>query len=283
MTAAEKPNEKNILDFLLSKYIGKVNFCDIRDKSAGDNYINISSNTEPNVIFEKAKKFDIFHSVQEDSFSPDKSINLAAFMITNPQKFLEDPICSILNPNQETNVKINMIFEKDFFKLDEKYSILEDIEKAVMTHIKSGSLIYDVQSISDEFITNAIFHSTSIIEDRKEYIEQGKLGNIKLAVSEDELLISVTDPHGTLKPSKLFNRIHTCYTSEIADKINMGQGGAGIGSFLVHGMSASYIVAVQENIQTIVSSVLPLKMGNRKRTKLSKNLHILYVEEKHNG
>lgn len=283
MTAVKKTNSFQIESLLDSRYLGKVELCDFFDANKKDNVIRISLNEPSDVVLKKAKDFNSFFSIQQDSYAPEKALNLAAQMLLAPKQFFTDPINYILNPTQNQNIKVTTIINRNFSKLEEKYLILSEIEKAVQNTINSGSMMYDVESISDEFITNAIFHATHEIKTRKDHMINGAFGNIKIGITEDELVISCLDPHGTLQPKNLFSRIYTCTTTDIASSINMGNGGAGIGSFLVHSMSAYYIIAVEENIQTIFSTVLPLKMSNRKRLKLPKNLLSIFLKENEDG
>lgn len=283
MTAVKKTNSFQIESLLDTRYLGKVELCDFFDANKKDNVIRISLNEPSDVVLKKAKDFNSFFSIQQDSYAPEKALNLAAQMLLAPKQFFTDPINYILNPTQNQNIKVTTIINRNFSKLEEKYLILSEIEKAVQNTINSGSMMYDVESISDEFITNAIFHATHEIKTRKDHMINGAFGNIKIGITEDELVISCLDPHGTLQPKNLFSRIYTCTTTDIASSINMGNGGAGIGSFLVHSMSAYYIIAVEENIQTIFSTVLPLKMSNRKRLKLPKNLLSIFLKENEDG
>lgn len=283
MTAVKKTNSFQIESLLDFKYSGKVELCDFFESNNKENVIRISVNEPSNVILEKAKEYNTFFSIQEDSHNPEKALNLAAQMVLEPDKFFTDPINCILNTKQNEANKITIIIDRDFSKLEEKYLILSEIEKTVLNSINSNSMMYDIESIADELVTNAIFHATQEIQKRKDHMISGAFGNIKLAMTENELVISCRDPHGTLMPKNLFSRIYTCATTDIANSINMGSGGAGIGSFLVHSMSAYYIIAVEENVQTIFSSVLPLKMSNRKRLKLPKNLLSIFLKENKNG
>jgi len=283
MSTAKKAELFKLFSFLDKAYSDKVLLCDLHDNCSDSNLIRMSVNETSETVLERAKQFSTFYSVQEESHDPFKAMNLAALMIATPEKFFSNTIMSVLNPTSSSEINVTEIINRDFTNLDEKYIILEEIEKAVTGRVNSSSIIYDIESIADEFITNAIFHATSEVENRVNHMKQSKVGNIKLACTENELIISCVDPHGKLNPEKLFSRIYTCITTDIASSINMGQGDAGIGSFLVHGMSTYYIVAVEENKRTIITSVLPLKMSNRKRLKLPKNLFSLFIKEKQDG
>lgn len=282
MTAVKKINLSHLFHALDENHQGKVEVCDLFEPEANEKTIRISKEESTESVLKVAKSFDNFYSVQENSLNPEKAIQLAALMVTDRERFFSDPVQSILNPRKDTSINITTIYNRDYNSLTEKYQVLEEIEKALNQFVNSSSLVYDVESISDEFITNSIFHANDI-QNRKDHMETGEWGNLKLCLTDSELLIICQDPHGKLIPSYLFSRIYTCATSDIAGTINMGQGGAGIGSFLVHSMSSSYIIAVKENVQTIISSVLPLKMSNRKRVQLPKNVYSLYVKEKKNG
>jgi hypothetical protein len=285
MSAVLKQPEINLLDLIDEKFKSQIQIYQI-DK----NNFNLIPTVQPTIWFSEGVPSEVylnqfkqqrnFHFVQKDSLGYELELNLSAKMLLQPHEFFQNPVETILNP---VTKKAEIIFSKDFSRQDEKYKILEEIESAVNSRLSSTSLMYDIQSISDELMTNAIFHAQSIIENRKLHMEFGKLGNITVGVDDSRIVISCTDPHGTLRPEKLLERIYTCYTTDIAGTINQGKGGAGIGSFLVHGMSASYTIAVEENKRTFISATLPIKMSNKKRLALSKNIHCLFLKESQHG
>jgi hypothetical protein len=283
MSAAQKSPVFNLYSFLNDEFKNRVSLLDFSESKFTSSSIWLSSGKSSEEILNKFKDHRNFCFVQEDAVKSEIEINFAAKMILEPKEIFINPVKTILDPTGKNSNEVSVLLERQFTEQEEKYEILEAIEKDVVPQIHSNSLVYDIQSITDEMVTNAIFHSTSVIENRKQHMDEGKIGKITIAKDLDRILILCEDPHGKLIPEKLLNRIYTCYTTEIAGTINQGKGGAGIGSFLVHGMSATYILAVQENQKTIIGSILPLKMSNRKRLGLSKNLHCLYLKENKNG
>jgi hypothetical protein len=74
---------------------------------------------------------------------------------------------------------------------------------------------------------------------------------------------------------RLIKRIHDCYVNGVEKMMNLGPGGAGIGSYMVYSAAASLYVAVHRNTTTIVACCVPIKMSSRKRQELPKNIHLI--------
>jgi len=289
MTAAKKwvsavEQINNTKDITLSESVELIDLKNVTTGGIYDKKIAICRDTPPEKNLAKTLETNIKHIVQINALEFKKEVATSDLMIVDPNKFFENPSAAILDPvNFAKNCqKIEPIFNYKFTNLSEKGKIINRIETVLLKFCKSKSFIYDVQLVSDELITNAIFHATEDIDTRKDYMTVPNQGEIFIAKDKNRIVVGCKDTHGKLNPKKLFTRLHLCYTSEIAEKINMGKGGAGIGSFLIYNVSSSYYVAVCENVQTIVCSLIPLQMGNRKRQKLPKNLHYIYFEENQN-
>ncbi len=277
MASLKKSTFEEISSQLNDEFKDHITLCDFNSEVIKKNVVYISEGVASADILNKFKNQRNFHLIQEDSINITSELNLSAQMIMNPQSFIESPMEFVLSPSGTKSDTDKVIYECDFSRQEEKYEILNEVEAAVVKNTQSQSLIYDIQSIADELVTNAIFHSKSAGK-RSNEMHGNKSGNIQIGINENYLIISCSDPYGKLIPEKLFERLYTCYTSDVAESINQGEGGAGLGLFLVHGMSTGYIVAVEEGVKTVITALLPLKMSNRKKLGLSKNMHSLFIK-----
>ena len=282
--AAEKINDilTNLEKSLPVEATGKVNLKVCLDfEKANKDTIIICEGMAPDKLLYLVLNSDCHHIVNKDAQCVENELQSSAEMILNPKKFLENPMETIFNPFSDTK-NYSIIYDRKFRHLDEKYEILEEAEASISQYCKSSSFIYDVQSIADELVTNAIFHSRDI-EKRENFLDGTQFGHLQLAINDQLLSICCRDNHGRLDTNKLFQRIYKCYNSQMAETINMGKGGAGIGSYMVHSMSTSYFVGVESGKTTVICSVLPLNMSNRKRLRLPRNLHYVNIKGDSNG
>jgi hypothetical protein len=56
--------------------------------------------------------------------------------------------------------------------------------------------------------------------------------------------------------------------------INYGEGGAGVGSFLLFRQAIGVYLAVQPGAQTIIAMTFPTRGGSRHRQSIPKSLHV---------
>jgi hypothetical protein len=100
----------------------------------------------------------------------------------------------------------------------------------------------------------------------------GKKARLFAAEDGQRLLVGIEDPFGSLDVKAYLNRIHKCYSS-VKDSINFGEGGAGIGSYIIFNAGSSLYYGVKPGQTTLLICVLPYKMSRRQREDLPKHLH----------
>jgi hypothetical protein len=104
-------------------------------------------------------------------------------------------------------------------------------------------------------------------------------GQLFAGVLDDRLGIGCRNPFGSLQLKPLLNKMQKCYGDGVGESINMGPGGAGIGSFLVFNTGSSYYVAIVKGEATVLSISVPINMSARKRGELPKNLHFFEIKQ----
>lgn len=259
----------------------------IQDQGADySKVIGVSSQMDSTTLLDMILQSNLGHICQTNNSGFDRELNVAALMITDPNSFLSWPIASIIDPQNvdESRERKLKIFDRPFSKAREKSNVLDELVDCLEGVTKSQSLISDLRGVADELYTNAVFnapfvnptnHSNPGIDrnDLSIEITNGAEARLFTGISDDHLILGCQDPFGSLSVKKLLRRIRECYDRGLADTMNMGSGGAGIGSFMVYNASVSYYVAVVKGQSTTVCCSVPYKMSSRKRSQLPKNLH----------
>ena len=160
-------------------------------------------------------------------------------------------------------------FKETFLSGDNKQNFLQRVE-SFLAGSKFRRVRDDIYLIADELYTN--FSRTAL----------DKVSPIDFAIDCDEerVLIYCKDRFGTLDPDIMLNNIKRCFDRGVKKSIRVdGQGGAGIGSYLMFTVSQGMTIAVQPGKHTLVLMWMP-KMGHHEdRIEMNKDLCIIRDEE----
>lgn len=297
MSAAKKLSSASPWSGIMDpRWIDKVDVVDLgtgQVKNPKPNTIAVTEGVSPEQVLSfvlKEKVTQVVH-VGQEAFAVNQELNAAAHMLLHGDRFLAHPVSSILDPQKvsASRDKELTFFEESFSKAADKGRLLTEISNHLKSMVRSQSLIHEILGVADELITNAIFNAPFVDRSnnssgigRKESdvkMGLGKEGRLFLGQDGQRLVIGAHDPYGTLNLVRLFQRILDCYTSGVAQNINMGQGGAGIGSFMVFNACSSYFAAVKGGHLTVVCCIIPMTLSGRKRAVLPKNIHYFHQEE----
>lgn len=223
------------------------------------------------------------------SFAND--LNTSALMLSEPNVFLGNPLASILTPTAANPLQ-EQVLKKFCFKFStsqQKVEMLDGLTKFTKSLDSSDSLMVKVHAIIDELFTNAIFNAPFVkgtakpdVKNRNQVLQmhEGKSGEIFAGSDGKRLVFGCRDPYGSLDLTRLLVRVRDCYKDGVAGHMNMGNGGAGIGSFLVFHTCSSYYAGVHEGNATVICCSLPLRMSNRERETVPKNFHWFQISER---
>lgn len=216
-----------------------------------------------------------------------EDLNVAAVMLGCPDIFRQNPVSSILNTASTDFRQLDqkIIFEFEFNAAKQKSQTLQGVENALIKKSVPASIVSDAVIVADELFTNAVFNAPFVDlentlpgasrEDQNVKMHDGKFAKLFMGADTSRLVIGCVDMYGTLNMMKLFSRIQKCYNNGVSESMNMSSGGAGIGSFMVYNAAASYFSVVEERVSTMICCALPIKMSNRARLALPKNLHYI--------
>ena len=187
------------------------------------------------------------------------------------------------------NSNVHLVEEVNVFKRGDKRETLEAIKKKLTELNINSSLITEVCIVADEIVSNAIFNAPFVpLDNHKSGVNRkGKmlrdnitlLAKFQLHVSEKALMITCVDTFGRLNISAFLKRILDCYHQGISKKMNMGEGGAGIGSHMIYNQSMALYLAVHKEKSTCVAASFARNLSAKKRESINKSLHIFEINE----
>ena len=256
------------------------------------NCIGVCENRQASELLSMAQANSLYNVVQTDNQVYEREVKVAGLMKQNPQLFFTNPVSSVFSP-ENPSLDQDQVFEKVRFKFnrsDQKAEALERIESELRKWTKSESTINDARLVADELFTNAVFNAPFVDADNSSSgasrnlalveMEEGHQGELFLGTDGQYFVIGCSDPYGKLNVKKLIERVQGCYLKGLAESMNMGEGGAGIGCFMCFQASTSYFAAVTPGNETLVLCMMPLKMSQRKKEQQPKNFHFMEFKNK---
>lgn len=232
----------------------------------------------------------IHHIVQKSNLDTSRELRVSSDLIEQPEKFFQFPFSIINNVERPCEDSENRLRQLKFSpeKASDKDSLLRIIEDYVIEITKSKTLLGDVLNTADELFTNAIYNapfvnqenSHSGIERDFENVEINPLKRpvVYLGHDHEKIDIGCSDYYGSLNITSMLKRLRRCVGSNLAEMINYGKGGAGIGSYLIFESSCVMYLAVQKSRQTTICCSFPYKLSSKERSVLPKNIHIIDLE-----
>ncbi len=236
--------------------------------------ILVTEKMEPSDVIHHALSQGAYHLVQKDGISFEKEKALAQLMISNPVSFFADPVRSIA---QELLLKENL-FTFRCPSTTNKRSVIQYLEDFLHQHPKTKSVHDEVLLAADEIFTNASKNSGSFYDSAA--AQNAVAGEIEFHayIDQERVMIVCIDSYGRLVIPHLLDKIHFCFERGVAGAIQQGEGGAGIGSFLIFNNCSSYYIGVEPGKQTIVGVGFQYTPRSSDKAALSKHLNFVSIE-----
>ncbi len=236
----------------------------------------------PHEVLGKALESRIHHIYAQTSPYCQFDMHLANIMQYQPVEFMSRP--EIIFSKTSSDLAKLHTYERTFHKASQKPKVMEELNCELKKFVSSSSLTSEIILIADELYTNAIFNAPFSVQgvsaqkhrqDNSVEMGEGLTGRLYFTADESLIMMGCEDPFGSLSVEKFLRRILDCYVQGVANTMNMGRGGAGIGSFLMFEMCTSFVVAVEAGVRTHVACILPYRLSRRKRGEIEKSLHVL--------
>jgi hypothetical protein len=212
------------------------------------------------------------HIVQKDGLAFDHELKTAQTMTENIEQFLREPLTVILGPHGDEPRPAmhvaNPVTEKKTATLEKFEEFLKSIKGA--RRIREQAIL-----VADELYTNAM--KTGHPHQKMSTAQVAREGTVEFFAEHDgtRLVMGCRDSFGELGFSQVLTRITHCFDKGVVHSINQGEGGAGIGSFMVFNTCISYYCGVEKGRATVVCVALPLGVSDAELASLPKNIHLV--------
>ncbi|MGZ6471501.1 MAG: hypothetical protein ACXWRZ_10090 [Bdellovibrio sp.] len=233
--------------------------------TAHSSNIHVGENCSSIEVLESilSSKCQVFLNKENPDFLND--LKRSARICDDKEAYFHSPEKVLLNENSR-------IVKVPFQSTVDKGIALVEVDN-YCTLLNSSFLTESLQAIFEELFMNAVFDAP------REAGSQEDPYPAELLMGDDgnSLIISCLDRYGSLKPEKLLNRILQVEKHGAGQVMNMDTsiGGAGIGSSIIYGCSATLVLGVKPGEFTRVSCVIPLKTSRKKFSDIKKNIHLV--------
>jgi hypothetical protein len=245
-----------------------------------EDLIEVVEACSPADVIRRVQNSSARHIIQKDGLFFEAELDLAKRMVSDPLGFIQSPIETIFN---QTYAQMDADDEYRSLKLqltpmDRKTVVLKAFETFMTALDGTRAILDQAYIVADELFTNGSKNAWP--NGRGTDTPPTVDGTVQFFAHADKsrLVIGCRDSYGALGFDKILARIGQCYQNGVADSIQQGKCGAGIGSFMVFNMAISYYAGVDPNRCTVVCVSLPLGLSHRKIEMLGKNIHLVSVK-----
>ncbi len=251
-----------------------------------DRCIALTDRLETKATLQAVRQSGIHHIIQLSNPKLNQSLQMAAHMITQPRDFIDRAAENIFGPQRE-----NLIIERFPFRNSrQKATTLQQVKGFIETFVSSSQVLGSVDAIADELYTNAMFGAPVNPAGRRKHLhlhrsshvelDTGASAELLIAKDDQALLVACEDTYGSLTTDSILERLIECHEKGVGNVINLGEGGTGIGLFLMIEYTTSFFMIVQPGKKTIIGGLIPYRLPGKLRAAVPKNFHILVAPGK---
>lgn len=263
---------------------------DLSEVAAGvaptSDVVGVCDNMSAADILRAATDFKLQHICQKQGHEFEREARAAQLLLEDPSAFRRHPLSVILSPQAcgAARERALTTLELPFTGSERKPELMAELAQKLESHHLSRSLTDNVVGVADEFFTNAVYNAPFV--DLKMHVnpgvdrhtvvvqfDQGKAARLFLGLDANTLVIGCEDPFGSLDLQLYLRKILDTYVRGPSATMNFGNGGAGLGSYIIFDAGASLYFGVWPGTATVLACVIPLGMAQRKRVQLPKHLH----------
>jgi hypothetical protein len=249
--------------------------CDTLGKPSTASSIAVASKEQidPRDVIRLTHSMGFNHLVQKNGPEYDRELAVAEAMLNQRSSFFENPLQLILGAEIKD---MSRSFYAKALMSDKKANVLSPFEEFILNLKGTKSIRDEVRTVADELFTNGSKNAW-IESGKRTVVEEMKPGTIEFFAAADEsrLVFGCRDSYGKLDVSRVLSRIWSCFENGVAQSINNGTGGAGIGSYMVFTTCIGYYAGVDPGIRTVVCVSFPLGLSARELSNLPKNIHLI--------
>ncbi len=207
---------------------------------------------------------------------------MSAMICRYPDIFLKSPITVITrnaNTNNDRTISI------PFSSTDDKERIFFECEEFVNQNSNNSSIRQNLKVIISEMFSNAMYSAPT--DDSGNYLyashprnkgvtyPNSKKGEILLSFNNEIFAVACRDPYGSVNKVRVMKRLHQVFhDSKLAavEHRNNENLGSGLGLKMIIENSIGFGMVVRQGFETLVYATLPVGSGNRKVSRIAKNI-----------
>jgi len=206
---------------------------------------------------------------------------MAAMISKYPDVFLKSPI-TIMTRNEKSKDKTLRV---PFNSTKDKQRIMFESESFISQNNSNPSILQNLRIIINEMFSNAMYSAptdddgnylfASVPRNSEVTYPNDLVGEILLSFNDDIFAVACRDPYGSVNKLRVTRRLHQVFhdsklaTVEHRNNENLG---SGLGLKMIIENSLGFGMVVKEGQRTLVYATLPLGSGNRKVSRVSKNI-----------
>lgn len=259
-------------------------------KSKSKMSVAVVDASSPQSVLDLALEGGFQHVVQGSQPHTEAEVSASVQMLNRPYDFFKWPACMILSPSaiNDQNEKNLTEFWHQIRSSDHKETVLDQVRNYCQKLTKSSTLLNEISLAADELLTNAIFNAPFVDQENSHHgidrqnakvdLHDPHRAELFIAHDEGRIVLGCRDSYGSLNWLNLLKRIRGCFRQGADSMMNFGDGGAGIGSYMVFNSCHSYYLAVCPKQMTLICCSF-LRSGSLvARENAPKNLHCFTVE-----
>lgn len=278
--SAARTIDNRILDLIQDVQVLPFNQA-IRFNGNLDNTIVIGDDTTLSEIFSYLDKIGLSYIVQKKHEYYLYNLLMNAMIQKYPDMFLRSPM-TLITKNKVMGINNIAI---PFNSTADKPRVVEEADKFVSKNSTNSSIRQNIHIIISELFSNAMYSAPTdengsyLYANHPRNVEVTYPNNVKgeilLSFNNEIFAVACRDPFGSVNKLRVTKRLHQVFDDgklAAVEHANDQTLGSGLGLKLVIENSIGFGMVVKQGKETFVFATLPAGSGNRKISRISKNI-----------
>jgi hypothetical protein len=275
----------NQLDKRLLNLLKDVEVINFEDCYSGDHDLRktvvIGNETPLPAIFRAVEEKSLGFLIQRKHEYFLYNLIMSAMICRYPDVFLKSPITVITRNAQSKGRTVTIPFSST----EDKSRIFFECEEFVNQNSNNSSIRQNLKVIISEMFSNAMYSAPTdssgnylfMSHPRNESVTypEGAKGEILLSFNNEIFAVACRDPYGSVNKLRVTKRLHQVFhDSKLAsvEHRNNDNLGSGLGLKMIIENSIGFGMVVRGGVETLVYATLPVGSGNRKVSRIAKNI-----------
>lgn len=272
--------DKRLLNLLQDVEV--INFDQIHDSDKDlRKTIVVGEETELPMIFRLLDERGLSFLVQKKHEYFLYNLIMSAMICKYPDVFLKSPITVITRNANSSERTISIPFSST----KDKEKIMIECEAFISQNSNNSSIKQNLKIILSEMFSNAMYSAPT--DESGNYIYSNHArnsevtypgdakGEILLSFNNEIFAVACKDPYGSVNKLRVTKRLHQVFHDSKLAKVehrNNDNLGSGLGLKMILENSIGFGMVVRQGFETLVYATLPVGSGNRKVSRIAKNI-----------